>query len=259
MLEWLKEPGQTDAQRTNYTYDNLYRTTGVSQDGASASYAYTNDLLTSLAAPSGTSYTLNYGSFDLPASVKIGTRTLVSYTYVGNRNRELLTQTYGNGDCVSYTYDSNRRPVTRTWEDGATVSYVYGSDGALGRMTDSATGRTTKYYYDFQGLLKRTQETGTDYSNKVTWTYSSTNNLTQQKQVLDGSTYTTNYTYDTHNRLSTVTRGIISSVYAYDTLSRLSKLAVTLGTQGTVLCVPGKRRIIAEHTEPSPVFLSRSE
>ncbi len=227
VLNWLQQPGEDDNTRTNYSYDNLYRTTGVSQDGASASYAYTNDLLTSLAAPSGTSYTLNYGSFDLPSSVKIGTRTLVSYTYTDNQNHNLLTQTYGNGDYVSYTYDTYRRPTKQTWSNGDTVSYVYGSDGALGRMTDSATGRTTKYYYDFQGLLKRTQETGTDYSNKVTWTYSSTNNLTQQKQVLDGSTYTTNYTYDTHNRLSAVTRGIVSSVYAYDTLSRLSKLTIT--------------------------------
>ncbi len=75
--------------------------------------------------------------------MKIGTRTLVSYTYTDNQNHNLLTQTYGNGDYVSYTYDSFRRPVTRTWENGATVSYVYGTDGALGRMTDSATGRTT--------------------------------------------------------------------------------------------------------------------
>ncbi len=27
-----------------------------------------------------------------------------------------------------------------------------------------------------------------------------------------------------------------------------------IGTQGTVLCVPTKRRIKVEHTEPSPVF-----
>ena len=74
--------------------------------------------------------------------MKIGSRTLVSYTYTDNQNHNLLTQTYGNGDYVSYTYDSYQRPVTKTWEDGATVSYVYGTDGALGRMTDSATGRT---------------------------------------------------------------------------------------------------------------------
>ena len=94
-------------------------------------------------------------------------------------------------------------------------------------MTDSATGRTTKYYYDFQGLVKQTEETGTNYSNSVYWTYNATNDLTRVLQVLDGTTLTTDYTYDAHNRLSTIARSVIRSTYSYDTLSRLSKLAVT--------------------------------
>ena len=155
--------------------------------------------------------------------MKIGTRTLVSYTYTGSQNHNLLKQSYDNGDYVSYTYDAYRRPTKQTWEDGATVSYVYGTDGALGRMTDSATGRTTKYYYDFQGLLKQQEETGSGYSNKVRWTYSAVNNLTSQVQELNGTAYSTNYTYDLANRLSTITRGVMSGLYEYDTLSRLSK------------------------------------
>ena len=53
----------------------------------------------------------------------------MSYTYTDNQNHNLLKQTYGNGDYVSYTYDSHRRPTKQTWSNGDTVSYIYGSDG----------------------------------------------------------------------------------------------------------------------------------
>ncbi|MBE6990005.1 MAG: hypothetical protein E7426_04585, partial [Ruminococcaceae bacterium] len=140
-LSSFTAPGQS---AVSYTYDSLYRTTGATQGSSSASYTYTEDLLTALTAPSGTAYTLAYTSFDLLSSVKIGTRSLAAYTYTSH-NHYLNKLTYGNGDYVQYTYDSFGRPVKEVWEDGDTVSCVYGSDGALGRRTDSRSGITTQY------------------------------------------------------------------------------------------------------------------
>ena len=64
----------------------------------SASYTYTDDLLTKIQTPS-TAYSFTYGDFALRTNVKAGDRTLATYTYADIT--KLLTELdYGNGDEV---------------------------------------------------------------------------------------------------------------------------------------------------------------
>ena len=57
-----------------------------------------------------TTYTFTYGNFSLRSAVKIGSRTLASYTYESGTNR-LQRLDYGNGDRVQYIYDSQGRLI----------------------------------------------------------------------------------------------------------------------------------------------------
>ena len=74
---------------------------------------YTNELLTKITTGS-TTYDFTYGTFALRSSVKIGSRTLASYSYTTDRYNYLNTLAYGNGDSVQYTYDDYGRVTKQT-------------------------------------------------------------------------------------------------------------------------------------------------
>lgn len=82
-----------------------------------------------------TTYSFTYGAFALRSNVKIGSRTLASYSYT-SRNNFLASLDYGNGDSVDYTYDKQGRVTKQTYEDGDTVTYKYDNSGALATVTD---------------------------------------------------------------------------------------------------------------------------
>ena len=99
----------TDATRTEYSYDNMYRLASAEATtdqgrAPTAQYTYTNDMLTEIKTAS-TTYTFAYGNFALRSSIRIGSQTLASYTYT-SRNNYLDTLEYGNSDGVIYTYSS---------------------------------------------------------------------------------------------------------------------------------------------------------
>ena len=81
----------------------------------------------------------------------------------------------------------------------------------------------------------RWEQSGSGYANSVTWGYDDNNNLSSQKQTLNGTTYTTSYTYDKDNRLTKTTEGTVSAGYTYDAwgnpLATTGSLAATLGEQ----------------------------
>lgn len=145
MLEWVQYPEDTEATRTAYTYDEMYRLTStqVTTDQNStltARYTYADDQLSKLTTAS-TIYGFAYGDFGLRSRVSVGTHTLAQYTY-SERNNFLERLDYGNGDRVQYEYDKQGRVTSQTYEDGDTVTYRYDNNGALASVTDSATGRT---------------------------------------------------------------------------------------------------------------------
>jgi len=234
---WVRYPENSEAQRTEYTYDNMYRLvlSEIDLDGSdqtnnslSAKYSYTNDLLASIETAS-TVYTFSYGSFNLRESIAIGNRTLASYDYTNDQNKDLQALAYGNGDMIVYTYDDQGRLTAQTYEDGDTVTYSYDNDGALARIHDSATGITTTYYYDLIGRQMKYVESGTNYTHSVGYNYNAQNNLTELVESINGTDYTTVYTYDTDNRIKTITVGSTTKTYHYDKLGRITAKVTTQG------------------------------
>ena len=233
VLEWVQYPEDTEATRTEYSYDTMYRLATVAADVDSgysldATYTYTEDLLTSLETNS-TTYNFSYGSFSQISAIRAGTRTLASYTYTNTQDRYLQKLTYGNSDYVRYVYDDYGRVTQEVYEDGDTVTYTYNNSGALATVTDSATGITTTYYYDFTDRLMKYVETGTDYYHSVGYQYDSLNNLTLLVETINGVEHTTGYTYDEDNRLTTVTQDGQTESLAYDALGRLIASVFNLG------------------------------
>ena len=237
VLEWVQYPEDTTATRTEYTYDTMYRLAKAEADVStgstlSAEYGYTNDMLTSIKTGS-TTYSFTYGAFALRSNIKIGSRTLASYTYT-SRNNFLASLDYGNGDSVDYTYDQQGRVTKETYEDGDTVTYKYDNSGALASVTDSATGITTTYYYDYSERLLRYAEKGSSYSHIVGYEYDEINNLTALVETINGTEHKTTYGYDDDNRVTSVGNGSASETYTYDAYSRVSK-KVTKNGSTTVL------------------------
>ena len=219
---------------TTYSYDSLYRTSGVTQGSSTVGYTYAADLLNTITSASGTVYSFAYGEFDLLQSVGIGDRSLISHEYSNDANRYLIKSTYGNDDEISYTYDDYGRTSSKTYEDGDTVSYAYDNNGNLGLVTDSASNRTTKYLYDFQDRLSRYEEKGTGYSSSVEWSYDTKNNLTSQTHTLNGTEYVTNYTYDADNQLTGTAQGNVVGAYTYDKFGRMTGVVSKDGTTSVV-------------------------
>ena len=233
VLEWVQYPEDTEATRTEYSYDTMYRLASVAADVDSgysldATYTYTEDLLTSLRTNS-TIYRFSYGLFSKISAIWTGTRLLASYTYTNTRDYYLSKLTYGNEDCVRYIYDDYGRVSLEIYEDGDTVTYTYNNSGALAAVRDSATGITTTYYYDFTDRLMKYVETGTDYYHSVGYQYDSLNNLTMLVETINGVEHTTGYTYDEDNRLTTVTQDGQTESFTYDALGRLIASIFNLG------------------------------
>jgi len=263
MLEWVKYPKDTDATKTTYTYDSMYRMASAAKSvgwlSMSAQYTYTDDNLTKLQTPS-TAYTFTYGAFDVRTSVKAGDYTLATYTYTDNEDRYLSRLDYGNGDRVQYTYDDKGRVTRQTYEDGAYISYTYDNSGILTKQYDSATGRTTVYTYDTTGRLMKYTETGTNYSHSVTYDYDPSNNLSSLTETTNGVTNTTSYDYDDDNRVTSVTSGGVTKYYTYDAFGRVTKQETKNGTtpimEETISYVAGTNQVQQkEYFTPSEAYL----
>ena len=226
VLEWVQYPEDTAATRTNYTYDdNMYRLASIAAttdtgSALTASYTYTNDMLTQIRTGS-TTYSFTYGAFAQRSSIQIGSRTLASYTYSDDQNRYLTQLDYGNDDYVQYTYDDQGRVICQRFEDGDTVSYTYDSTGAVRAMYDTSVYRDTRYYYDLTGRLSKYTESDTGHS--VKYTYNEHNDLTELAETINGTEHTTFYTYDDDHRIDYIVNGSVEESTSYDAYGRLGR------------------------------------
>ena len=231
-LEWVQNPNDTEATRTTYTYDEMYRLAtasaavpGLSEGTAlTASYTYEDDQLTEIQTAS-TTYELYYGHFGVPTGVSIGDRWLAFYEYSEDANRYLEVIEYGNRQINIFDYDSEGRLIRERFDDGSNVTYTYDNTGALSTMTDSATGRKTTYYYDLIDRLGKYKEVGPNgYEHSVTYTYDERNNLSKLVETINSTERVTDYAYDGENRIKTVTVNGITRTYTYDAYGRITRM-----------------------------------
>ena len=230
VLEWVQYPEDTEATRTEYTYDTMYRMTHaeVSTNSGcdlSASYTYTDDLLTKLTTAS-TIYTFGYCEFGLNTYVAAGEYILAAY-YYSAETLYMQEMWYGNLDYMEYVYDDHGRVVeTKYHEDGSenvdrTIKYQYDNNGALATVYDSGTGIQTTYYYDFTDRLVKYVENGIGYSHSVGYDYDELGNLRVLTEIINGIEHTTEYVYDDDNRISHVETETCDQIYSYDDYGRL--------------------------------------
>ena len=196
-------------QRTTSEYDALNRLAkSIDPDLGETEFVYdARDNLVSVTDAENLSTTFTYdGLENLTAQDSPDTGiTLFTYDDAGNR----LTQTAARGVVAQFDYDALNRLVSITYPDATkNVSFGYdaGANG-VGRLTSMVDeSGSTDFGYDIQG------------------------NLVSETRTVDGVAYVTAYTYDSANRVLTMTypSGTIIS-YTRDGLGRIDSVSADTG------------------------------
>ena len=219
---------------TTSSYDSNYR---VTQTGianvAGLVYNYSNSNLNSVKrtnnASSEQTYSFTYDAFGNMTTLKVGTQTLATYTY-GAGNGLLMSQTYANGDSVSFTYDNLGRTKTATYSDGRVLSYVYNGEGNLHSVTETNGSATVTYLYTYDSigrLISSEQKAGSTTTLRTHQTYNEYNQLKKQGWQMGSTGYSEEYTYNSADgSLATMKTGVGNTLtMGYDGLRRLSTVS----------------------------------
>jgi RHS repeat-associated protein len=191
----------------NSTYDNLGR---VLSDGIN-SYTYDANLrLSTITKINGKTLTYTYDGFNRVTAVDYNdfANNKVQYGYDANGN--ITSMTYPGGKKVIYTYDGLNRmtSVLADWVSKK-INYTYRKDDLL-QSVSYPNGMTTTFTYDAAG--RQTAKT-TTRSNGITiagysFVLDNIGNITQETksepyQDIPLKAETTNYSYNTANRIQT--------------------------------------------------------
>lgn len=189
----------TDANgnQTTYTYDDLYRTTGITySDGTSVSKTYdANNRLASETNELGQTTSFTYDANGNTLSETRFDGAVKTSTYDDKNN--LLSVTDFAGDTTTNEYDSKSNLIKTTLPDGSTVTYTVDNQGRILSTTDAA-GSTTSFAYEGANLVKITNPLG----GVSTLTYNAHNQVISITNPRGG---TTTFTYDAEGRKLTET------------------------------------------------------
>jgi RHS repeat-associated protein len=190
-----------DGRIVNYTYDSGEHLISVqSYDGELTQYTYesgsdaaTENALTSITNPDGTSQNFTYNSSgQLAGSSQAGGADPVTYSY----NLGKVTVTDAASDASQYYFDENGELVKTVDPLGNVTFATYDSNGDLTSLT-GPTGLSTKYTYDSNGnLISSTDALG----QTTSYTYTSSDNLLASVTNAQGAT--TNYNYNASGDLT---------------------------------------------------------
>jgi RHS repeat-associated protein len=225
-----KTTAPAPAAGATYTYDAAGRVqTATTADGAVTSYTYTPaGQIATVAQPSGTvtAYTYDPTTGRL-AKVQVraadGRIQKTGYTYDPATGRVTSVYDRPNGaDAISYDYDADGHVTAIHYPDGTSTAATYNDNGKLATTTD-ATGAVTTYTYNAGGACG---PAATD--------------LCQAVQARAGTTLASvSYTYDSLDRVHTITRGNgVTTTIGYTDASQV-KTEATTAAGGTPLRTDG--------------------
>ena len=234
----------TDANNTvvNTVYDDFYRPTQVSiENTATLDYTYSSGNLSTVKRTDNSSksqtYSFTYDSFGNMLTLKVGTKTLATYTY-GTGNGLLATQKYGNGATISFDYNDQNQVEKTTYPDGRTMTYTYTPDGQVYRATETGTGRTVDYVYGFDDrdrLISSEKKVNGTTVLRTRQLFNDNDQLTHENWKMGTKTYYRVLTYNTSTDYSLATVSMPTEetlTMTYDDLRRLDEVSGGLYTVG---------------------------
>jgi len=203
----LVSSSDTTGNTSTSVYDPLGRVTATTTNGRTTTSTYdaAGNVLSSR-TPDGVVTSYTYDSQNRVASATNPTGK-TSYTYDGDSNLTRVTD--ANGHVTNYAFDGADRPIAKI-VNGATWTYGYDAAGNLISSTDP-DGRTTTYDVNAADLV-----TGVHYRwaghtpIDVSYTYDSLNRVS----TMTDPTGSHSYTYTASNALASVTSG--ADVFSYD-------------------------------------------
>ncbi len=230
------------------TYDELGRLrTRTAPDGVVTTYTYAGIELTvtTPVSASETRTTLyQYLGFGSPADAYLRTVTDAAGTVTRYRYdvlNHLIRVEVPGVPARTWTYgdDSRWLLAEETQPESGTTQYAYDAAGRL-TSTTNALSETTVFHYDTSNRLEQIDPPGTEDDVTVTfhptygrpsgqttasvttaWGYDAAGRLNARSDTVNGQTFTSTYTLDTSDNLSTITypSGRVVT-YHYDTANR---------------------------------------
>jgi len=222
-----------NGQIYSFQYDKNGNLTNVT-DAGGRSQAYAYDALGSLvSATSGdggiTKYSYDSGSLSLVTDPRS-----LQTQYIRNGFSLVTQQTSPDTGVSSYGYDIAGRMTSKSMADGKTVAYAWDDLSRISSRTVS--GVTETFHYD-EGLYGAGHLTSIqDLSGQTSYAYGADGKVSQQTNVILGSSFTTRWSYDVSGRLVSMTYpdGFVLS-YSYDVFGRLASVNGNMGGGSTTI------------------------
>lgn len=230
--------GMTDVLgiETGYTYNGYHDPTGINSAGVNVSYAYDkkfHDRLKTIKAgdaDTGEAYTFAYDAYgNVKAITRSGSdKRLISYAYMSN-NGKLKQKAYGNGNKVSYKYNELEQLISESYGGKDVISYEYDNRGNTARITDRKEGLKYRYYYDDKGRITTAEVSrldGKEYKEDIAFQsiYDKAGRESVFAYYTGGHSYRTEYGYTSDDKAAAATLpsgGVFRRTY--DGFDRITK------------------------------------
>ncbi|PZS04571.1 MAG: hypothetical protein DLM69_01740 [Candidatus Chloroheliales bacterium] len=227
-----------DGRAETYTRDSGDRFSGLSYPEANIAFAYTDNtdrpsLITRTSGVSGNQASGAAANPALHTPATAGVTETLAYAYDGG----LITRTTWSGvanGSYHYRYDSNFRPIGITLDNNGEMQLGYDADGGLIRNDtftinrngpaglpsgiQSGSALSMTLCYDNLARLNDRHHTMNGHSlYDVQMGYNPAGRINHKVEVISGTTYTYDYTYDPDGQLTQVQlNGTVVEHYTYD-------------------------------------------
>jgi RHS repeat-associated protein len=228
----LKKIINPDTTYTEYTYDGRKNPT-ASKDPKNNSTSYTYDPLSRLkdmTQPLSTITLYGYDTQDNQATVTDPNGNITQY-FNDDFGRKNQTGSPDTGT-TDYLYDDTGNLLQRFDEKETVVNYTYDASNRLTAIQfPSDPNQNVTFTYDSTsvtyGIGRLTGRT--DPSGSYTFYYNAHGNLTKEEKTINSILYTTQYTYNNNNILTSVTypTGRVIT-YTPNQIGRISQVSTTL-------------------------------
>jgi RHS repeat-associated protein len=171
--------------------------------------------------------TTSYDAHNRPLSVTAPTGVATAYVYDGFG--DVIQESNPNTGATVYYYDSTGNRIQRVAATGAVTQYAYDALDRVLTMTfpaDSAENTTYTYDQSGHGSGIGRLTSVSDAGGTLSRSYDQLGNLLTDARTTSTATLTTAYTYDTANRIASITypSGAVV-VYTRDTMGRVTSVS----------------------------------